>query len=71
MMNTQNAFDYLIRVKGVLYFCLSCGLVGGIGGIGIGMYENDFGVLISSLFVLIVAIIAFAYIKRIFKRGHF
>jgi predicted MFS family arabinose efflux permease len=56
--------DYLLkRNRSVMYLLAVFGLVAGIGGVLIGIYDRDENIIWSSLLVLISAVIVFLYLK--------
>ena len=62
--------DVVVKYRIIIYVFIISGLLGGIAGIFIGIFENHLGLVLASFSVIIVCGIMFFYIKKQSKRVH-
>ncbi len=62
--------DIVVKYRIIIYIFIISGLLGGMGGIFIGIFENQFGLVLASLSVVIICAIMFGYIKKQRKGVH-
>lgn len=58
---------WLLKYWRFFYICVACGFVAGIGGIVIGIFDDDFNVVWSSCLVILVAFGTVFYLRDLGK----